>query len=202
MSCYRRLIMIINISISVALGCAGCGGGSKKQSPSTQGRRLGVQRQIAQDLGPGHSANMFMCIRLLQSGDQAVVVVATPKGIPTASNLLRRYNIDGKVEVKTPYEYNTSVVRLGKRIEEERPKTKAFSQVNVAYEVLHDALTCPKATIELGTKGEVSSQVIAWARNTTARYGSDRVKYGYTPMAEAVVARAHLSLGRNGRFSQ
>jgi hypothetical protein len=172
-----KVVIIAGICAISAVGCAGSG-----DSAQDKKQRLLIQGQINQNLTSARGADgtsKFMCMRLPSIGPDVILVANNPKEATTANKLLRHYKINGSVEIKTPDEYFTALGSLAERVASERPKTKIFKAVHIINYLAAENLLCPRVDIELGLRGQVSFQVIAWARSISARYGSDRVEYGY-----------------------
>ncbi len=167
----------------VVAACAGCGTDASREK-----QRMTVQNQITKDMSPTFNSEKFMCMRLPSSGPDVILVVTDSQKAQAAHALLRRYGIDGSVEVKTRNEYMRDFRHLAIQIQSMLPEAKAFSTVQIPEEVSmldegpYPTLTCPKVKLYLGRKGRVPKQVVAWAQRMQERYGSDRVLYEYYPV--------------------
>jgi hypothetical protein len=91
--------------------------------------------------------------------------------------VLQRKHIDGTVEVQSVQQYNSQVVTLASKVRQEAPRR--FGQVDVLWEIVHGALVCPVAHIEVGVRGHVPEGLIDWAEAAEHRYGSDRLRWKY-----------------------
>jgi hypothetical protein len=177
----RRLKVALVVSGTLLMGLSSCGEGQQRHVANGAGSLFSAEQRIKSDLTSAFAAKKFMCLRLGANGKSAVIVVSYAKQVAGAINLLRFYEIDGTIEVKTSLEYERGIQDLGLRIENVLSHTASLKSAGrTTYEELHGALMCPKVGIDVGTEIGASPVVVAWARSTVAQYGSGRVKYFYS----------------------
>jgi hypothetical protein len=118
------------------------------------------------------------------------MVVQRSNETGTAKTLLEHYQRNGRVESKSPQEFETDMVRTAEEIKKTLPRGISpeeiiFSSGRIATGGWREAITCPTVYISVRRREEALPSVVRWAQRTVAHYGQDRVRYGYTLVVHA-----------------
>jgi hypothetical protein len=129
-----------------------------------------------------------VCVRLPDRGPEAILVVQRTAFVRRARRALHAAHVDGRVEVRPGPQYTNEIIVLGREIELHAP---AFPHtVHAAYGIEGVREECVRALLQLARRDEATEAEVAWAKAEVARYGSDRVGYIYTAVAEALYVNA------------
>jgi hypothetical protein len=163
-----RRTLGLRATIAISLVATGCGTGYA--SVGGHGEIVGALRHA-----PASFRRHLLCIRL--GNHDLRVVVRDRQGKAPARVFLASRHFNGKIESRTIYEYNLMITKLATQIERSEPRS--LGPVPVGHEIYSGQVVCPRAVIEVGSRGQTPRANLLWARYEIERYGSDLVSYRF-----------------------